>query len=88
MDREDIGSAHADSESNPLSIHFSPTSDAERQTFSELVTTELILRDMPPLGALSMRREHLRSALQSEKEVNDLLKSSSTQRETKMLSSY
>jgi hypothetical protein len=74
MDREDIGSAHADSESNPCSIHFSPTNDAERQTFSELVSAELILRDLPPLGALSTRREHLHSALKSEKEVRDLLK--------------
>jgi hypothetical protein len=55
IDREDVGSPHAGSESNPLSIHFCLTSDAERQTFSELVTDELILRDMPPFGA---RTEH------------------------------
>jgi hypothetical protein len=62
IDREDVGSPHAGSESNPLSIHFCPTSDAERQTFSELVTTELILRDMPPFGSLSTRRANLHSA--------------------------
>ena len=74
MDREDIESSHADSKSNPCSIHFLPTSDDERQTFSELVSAELILRDLPPLGALSVRREHLHTALKSEKGVRDLLK--------------
>ena len=69
IDREDVGSPHACSASNPLSIHFCPTtSDAERQTFSELVTAELILRDMPPFGA------NLHSALESEKHIHDLLK--------------
>jgi hypothetical protein len=34
MDREDTGVAHADSASNPFSIHFSPKSDAENQIFS------------------------------------------------------
>jgi hypothetical protein len=74
MDREDIGSAHADSKSYPLSIHFFPKSDAEAQNFSELVTRELRKRDIPHCGALSTRRELLRSALLSEKEVHDLRK--------------
>jgi hypothetical protein len=55
IDREDVGSPHAGSESNPLSIHFCPTSDVERQTFSKLVTTELILRDM----LLSLRSTYM-----------------------------
>lgn len=74
MDREDIKSSHADSKSNPCSINFLPTSDDERQTFSELVSAQLILHDLPPLGALSVRCEHLHTAIKSEKGVCDLLK--------------
>ena len=59
---------------DPLSIHFCPTNATQRQSFSGLITNELILRGLDINGTLETRREKLWPALKGESTINRLSK--------------
>jgi hypothetical protein len=65
----------ADCETRPSSIHFQPTTAAERQAFSALVTKELMIRHLPNKALLpfSERREALRDELRNELKTRNLI---------------
>jgi hypothetical protein len=62
------------SKCNPLSIHFCPANAMQRQSFSQLATSELILRGLDINGTLEMRREKLVQALRRESTIERLCK--------------
>jgi hypothetical protein len=66
----------ADCETRPSSIHFQPTTAAERQAFSNLLTKELLIRNLSDkalLTDLAERREALRDELRNELKTRDLI---------------
>jgi hypothetical protein len=76
MSRKNPDVPTADCETRPRSIHFEPTTAAERQEFSNLLTNELIIRnlhDKALLSDLSERREALRDELRNELKTRDLI---------------
>eukprot|EP00978_Attheya_sp_CCMP212_P025503 scaffold82158_cov38-Attheya_sp.AAC.1 len=76
MSRKNPDISTADCETRPRSIHFEPTTTAERQEFSNLLTQELLIRhlsDKALLSDLSEHREALRDELRNEQKTRDLL---------------
>ena len=72
MSRVDVELATIPSQSDPQSIHFCPTNATQRQSFSRLVTNELILRGLDITGTLETRREKLVDAMKGELTINRL----------------
>jgi hypothetical protein len=62
----------ATSAANPKSIHYVPTTFAEKRTYSNFITDELILRELETEGDLIMRKERLVSALRVERQCRNL----------------
>jgi hypothetical protein len=56
------------------SIHFIPTNTFEKQSFSRLLSNELMLRGLDISGTLESRREKLRESLQGEATIARLAK--------------
>jgi hypothetical protein len=48
---------------NASSIHFLPDNPGEMRSFSQLLSTELMIRNLDNIGSLEMRRENLRQSL-------------------------
>lgn len=70
---DDVEDVAPGSDRNPCSIHFQPESDSEKLEFGEFLIRELILRDMNPLGTISVKLGTLRKAVRSEVKIRLLL---------------
>jgi hypothetical protein len=70
---DDVTVATPESSSNPLSIHYEPETLEEKLEFGELLSSELILRDMSPLGSVSVKLESVRKAVVAEVKIRLLL---------------
>jgi hypothetical protein len=73
MTLDDVENEVPQSMSNPTSIRHMPETAAERVQHGILLTNELVLRDMSPLGMLSVKRNSLSVALGSEAKMRLLL---------------
>eukprot|EP00978_Attheya_sp_CCMP212_P000630 scaffold1230_cov33-Attheya_sp.AAC.1 len=74
MKVEDADKPQKTSQSNPKSIHFIPQTLTEKVKFSNLLTRELLLRELPAMGDITLRRERLRDALRRERFLRRLQK--------------
>jgi hypothetical protein len=70
---DDVENAAATSRRNPNSIHHLPEGAEARIKHGLLLSSELLLRDMSPLGTLSVKRNSLSIALSSETKIRLLL---------------
>jgi hypothetical protein len=70
---DDVEEATPESFANPTSIHYRPGSDDNKLKYGELVTRELIIRDMSPLGTLTVKINALRKALCTEAKIRLLV---------------
>ncbi len=61
-------------ENNPMDIDFHPSTMEEARTFNELVMDELRYRQLPIIGTLPEKCELLKSALETEKQYDLILK--------------
>jgi hypothetical protein len=73
MQLDDVDTVTPASDRNPRSIHHIPETAAERVQFGILLSDELILRDMSPLGTLTVKRDSLSKALVAEGKIRLLL---------------
>eukprot|EP00978_Attheya_sp_CCMP212_P000296 scaffold544_cov54-Attheya_sp.AAC.1 len=74
MKVEDADKPQKTSQSNPKSIHFIPQTLTEKTKFSNLLTRELLLRELPAMDDITLRRERLRDALRRERFLRRLQK--------------
>ena len=72
MISENVDVPKKTSASNPRSIHFIPSSLQEKAKFSNRLTRELLMRGLPGLDDMTMRRERLRDALRRERYLRKL----------------
>jgi len=70
---DDVEEAVPESDRNPASIHFHPETAEEKLKFGELLSAELILRGMSPVGRLSTKVETLLKAVRAEAKIRLLL---------------
>jgi hypothetical protein len=70
---DDVENASPESTKQPTSIHYRPTTVEEQLMFGELLSEELILRDMSPLGIVSVKLDALRKAVLAEAKIRLLL---------------
>jgi hypothetical protein len=73
MQLDDVETVTPASDRNPSSIHHLPETAAERLQFGLLLSDELVLRDMSPLGTLVVKRDSLLKALVAESKIRLLL---------------
>jgi hypothetical protein len=73
MQSDDIQEATPESYRNPSSIHYEPETAEEKLQYGELLTDELVLRDMSPLGSVFVKHNTLRKALVAEAKIRLLL---------------
>jgi hypothetical protein len=73
LQRDDVEDPTPESQRNPASIHYQPATQEEKLKFGELLTSELILRDMNPLGNISVKLDTLCKAVRSEAKIRLLL---------------
>ena len=73
LQRDDVEEAVPESDRNPASIHFHPETAEEKLKFGELLSAELILRGMSPVGRLSTKVETLLKAVRAEAKIRLLL---------------
>jgi hypothetical protein len=73
MTLDDVENEVPQSVSNPTSIRHVPETAGERVQCGILLTNELVLRDVSPLGTLSIKRNSLSVALGSEAKIRLLL---------------
>eukprot|EP00978_Attheya_sp_CCMP212_P031770 scaffold121323_cov32-Attheya_sp.AAC.3 len=76
MKLEDADKPQKTSQSNPKSIHFIPQTLTENAKFSNLLIRELLLRELPAMGDITLRRERLRDTLRRERFMRRLQKQS------------
>eukprot|EP00978_Attheya_sp_CCMP212_P023351 scaffold71413_cov29-Attheya_sp.AAC.1 len=74
MKVEDADKPQKMSQSNPKSIHFIPQTLTEKTKFSNLLTRELLLRELPAMDDITLRRERLQDALRRERFLRRLQK--------------
>ena len=70
---DDVENSTPTSERNPTSIHYIPRTSPDREQYGILLSDELVLRDMSPLGTLSVKQNSLSIALRSEAKIRLLL---------------
>jgi hypothetical protein len=70
----EVESPLVSSTTDAASIHFIPTNAFERQSFSRLLSNELMLRSLDNGGSIERRRESLRQSLQGEATIVRLSK--------------
>jgi hypothetical protein len=70
---DDVEEATPESFRNPNSIHCCPETAEEKLKFGELISAELMLRDMSPIGRLSVKLDTLRKAARAEAKIRHLL---------------
>ena len=63
------------STTDPFSIDFIPQTTQQRTTFGSLLTTELLLRGMPPVINFPQRIFLLKERIEAEERVSDMLQS-------------
>jgi hypothetical protein len=69
MQLNDVENATPVSDSNPTSIHHIPETGAERVQFGIMLSDELVLHDMSPLGMLTAKQDSLAIALEAEAKI-------------------
>jgi hypothetical protein len=70
---DDVVGASPKSNRNPTSIHYEPATIEEKLQFGELLSEELILHDMAPLGTYSVKLDAVRKAVIAESKIRLLL---------------
>eukprot|EP00978_Attheya_sp_CCMP212_P003990 scaffold8482_cov55-Attheya_sp.AAC.1 len=86
MKTEDADKLQKMSKTNPKSIHFIPKTLPEKTRFTNLLTRELLLRELPALDDITLRRERLRDVLRRERGESYYQNSSRKENESMNLS--